>query len=72
MFKFFDVIINMLSTVVDLVVSFFQMIVYIFTFVGQGVVYLGTISAVLPAFVSAFVTVAVAYIVIITILNHGA
>ena len=72
MFKFFDVIINMLSTVVDLVVSFFQMIVYIFTFIGQGVFYMGTISAVLPAFIGAFVTVAVAYIVIITILNHGA
>lgn len=72
MFKFFDVIINILSTLVDLVVKFFEIIVYVFTFMGQGWVYMQTISTIIPSWVTAFVLVAFAYIVIITIINHGA
>lgn len=72
MFKFFDVIINLISTLVDLVLKAFQIIIYVFQFIGQGWVYMQTISVVIPAWVTVFVVVAFAYIVIITIINKGA
>ena len=72
MFKFFDVIVNLLSTLVDLVVKGFEIIVYIFTFMVQGWVYMQTISTIIPSFISAFVVVISAYILIITIINKGA
>lgn len=71
MFKFFDMITGFITTIVDMVLNTFKMLVYIFGFILQGFTYLFTCIAMLPSFIQAFIFVIVAYSVIITILNKG-
>jgi len=72
MFKFFDVIVSVLETVVNMVLSLFEIIIYVFTFIAQGFFYIGACIELLPAWVAPFVLTIVSYSIIITILNKGA
>lgn len=71
MFKFFDVIVSFLEHIVNMVLSFFKIIVYVFGFIAQGLTYMFTCIAFLPTFIQAFLIVIIAYSVLITILNKG-
>lgn len=71
MFKFFDVIISLIEHVVNMVLSSFKIIIYVFGFIGQGLAYMFSCVALLPAFIQAFLIVIIAYSVLITVLNKG-
>lgn len=71
MFKFFDIIVSFLEHIVNMVLSLFKIIVYVFGFIAQGFTYMFTCVAFLPEFLQAFLIVIVAYSVLITVLNKG-
>lgn len=70
MFDFFDVIITMLDTVVGAVVKFFEMLLFIISFIAQGVVYAMSCIAFLPAWVLPFVLAVIGFSVVMFILNR--
>ena len=57
MFKFFEVIINLLEMVVGFVLNLFDMIIFVITFIAQGVVYATTCIMYLPPWVLPFVEI---------------
>lgn len=71
MFKFFDFLTGMIETVVDFVLTAFEIIIYVFTFIAQGFSYIGVCIGYLPTWVAPFVITIVSYSVIITVLNKG-
>lgn len=71
MFKFFDFITGLVETLVNLFVSAVEMVLYIFGFIAQGIVYIGTCIYYLPSWVAPFVLAVTAYITIITVMNKG-
>ena len=71
MFQFFDWIINLISSIINFVVSFFKMLVQIITFIVAGFAYVGTVTAYLPTFALAPLLALVGYSVIVTLINKG-
>lgn len=71
MFEFFDTILNFLKTVIDIVVGMFEMLVYVITYIVQGIFYISTCAGYLPSWVAAFILPIVSYVVIITMINKG-
>lgn len=71
MFKFFDFLVGIIETIVNLFVSFVEIIVYVLGFIFQGITYIGTCVAYLPSWVAPFVIAILAYVSIITLLNKG-
>lgn len=70
MFKFFEIIITMLETVVGFVLNLFKMLGFIITFIAQGVVYAGTCIMYLPPWVLPFVLAVIGFSVVMFILNR--
>ena len=70
MFKFFDVIINLLEMVVGFVLNLFEMIIFVITFIAQGVVYATTCIMYLPPWVLPFVLAVVGFSVVMFIINR--
>lgn len=54
MFKFFDMLTGFIEIIVQQVIDLLKQIVYFFTFITQGSLYLGSVIAVLPAFIAVF------------------
>lgn len=71
MFKFFEVIIELLGIIGSFITNLVTSIVYVFQFIGNGVAYMAVCLAQLPAFVYAPVVAIISYAVIINILNKG-
>ena len=55
MFKFFDIIISFLETVVSFIGNMFLTILYVIDFIFEGIFYVFTIVAYLPPWVMAVV-----------------
>lgn len=70
MFKFFDTIIDIISTIINFVINLFEMIGYMLGFIVQGVAWLTASVAYLPAWVLPFVTAVIAFSVIMFIINR--
>ena len=70
MFAFFDFIVDLITTAVDFVVNLFKMLLFMITFIVQGVVYVGTCLVYLPAWVLPFVTAVIAFSVIMFLINR--
>lgn len=70
MFKFFDMITDFIDIIVNLVITSIKQIVYLFTFITQGSLYLGTVVALLPTFISVSVSAIVGFAVIRAVLDY--
>ena len=70
MFKFFDMITDFIDIIVNLVINSIKQIVYLFTFITQGSLYLGTVVALLPTFISVSVSAIVGFAVIRDVLDY--
>lgn len=70
MFKFFEVIINLLEMVVGFVLNLFDMIIFVITFIAQGVVYATTCIMYLPPWVLPFVLAVIGFSVVMFIINR--
>lgn len=70
MFKFFEIIITMLETVVGFVLNLFEMLGFIIAFIVQGVVYATTCIMYLPPWVLPFVLAVIGFSVVMFILNR--
>ena len=70
MFKFFEIIITMLETVVGFVLNLFKMLGFIIAFIAQGAVYAGTCIMYLPPWVLPFVLAVIGFSVVMFILNR--
>lgn len=70
MFKFFEIIITMLETIVGFVLNLFKMLGFIIAFIAQGVVYAGTCIMYLPPWVLPFVLAVIGFSVVMFILNR--
>lgn len=70
MFKFFDMITDFIEIIVNLVITSIKQIVYIFTFITQGSLYLGTVVSLLPTFISVSVSAIVGFAVIRAVLDY--
>lgn len=71
MFNFFNAIADIIQIIVDFVVSAFEMVVFLFTNIPNAIGYVVSVVAYLPPFLSTFVMIFVALIVILNILNKG-
>ena len=70
MFKFFDMITDFIEIIVNLVITSIKQIFYIFTFITQGSLYLGSVVALLPTFISVSVSAIVGFAVIRAVLDY--
>ena len=70
MFKFFDFIISMVESVVGFVLNLFEMLIFVITFIAQGVVYATTCIMYLPSWVLPFVLAVIGFSVVMFILNR--
>ena len=70
MFKFFDMITDFIDIIVNLVITSIKQIVYLFTFITQGSLDLGTVVALLPTFISVSVSAIVGFAVIRAVLDY--
>lgn len=69
MFEMFDFLTQLIEMIVNFVINFFKMIIYIFTFLAEGVTYVFSIIMYLPPWVLPFVAAVIAWCVISFILN---
>lgn len=63
MFKFFDMLTGFIEVIVNQVINLVKQIVYFFAFITQGSLYLGSVIAVLPAFITVFCSAVIAFAV---------
>ena len=70
MFKFFDVIITFLTTIVNFILNLFEMIGYVIAFIAQGLVYATAVILYLPSWVLPFVLAVIGFSVIMFIINR--
>ena len=70
MFKFFDFIINFLESIVGYILNLFEMLLYVISFIGQGVLYAVTCIQYLPPWVLPFVLASIGFSVVMFILNR--
>lgn len=70
MFKFFEIIITMLETIVGFVLNLFEMLGFMIAFIAQGVVYATTCIMYLPSWVLPFVLAVIGFSVVMFILNR--
>ena len=70
MFKFFDIIISFLETVVSFIGNMFLTILYVIDFIFEGIFYVFTIVAYLPPWVMAFVIAVISFSVILFLINR--
>ena len=70
MFDFFDFITNFVETIVQFIINLFDMILFIITFIIQGVGYVGTCIIYLPPWVMPFITAVIAFSVIMFLINR--
>lgn len=71
MFKFFDFIVTLISSVVNFVISSIQMIVMVIVQIVRGIGYLTTTVAYLPLALRAPILAIIAFSVIVTLINKG-
>lgn len=71
MFKFFDYIVTLIGSAIDAIVNFFSMIVFVFEFIAEGVIYMNQLVLMLPLFVQIPLACILAYALIITIIHLG-
>lgn len=71
MFKFFSFITDIIGTVVNLVVSTFQMLGVVFRLIGQGLSLVLDFLTVFPPHIVVLFTACVCYMVVINVLNKG-
>lgn len=70
MFQFFDQIIAFLETIVTFVVNMFSTLIYVFVFIFNGVSYVFTCIAYLPAWVMPFVAAVIGLSVVMFLINR--
>lgn len=71
MFKFFDLIVGYLTTLVHFVVNLFEMLIFIITAYIKSWEWLFLITSYLPAFMVAFIIVPLAIVLFFQFLNKG-
>lgn len=71
MFQFFNSFAQIVNIVIDFVVSAVEMVVFLFTNIPKAIGYVVSVVAYLPPFLSTFVMLFVAIIVVLNLLNKG-
>lgn len=71
MFTFFQGIASMITTIVDFVISLFNMLFIVIAQIPQALTFIGTAVAYLPDFVKVFVLLFVGTCVAINLINLG-
>lgn len=71
MFKFFDMIGQFISVIVDFVVNTVLQIINLFGLIAKGVVAIGTVLALIPLSLRLLVSAFIAYCIITNILGKG-
>lgn len=66
----FDTLIGFAETIVNFVLKFFEMLLFIITFIVQGFTYVVSILAYLPAWVLPFCIAVIGFSVVMFILNR--
>lgn len=71
MFKFFESIAAIFSTIVNFVIGLFEMIAHLIGIIVKGTLFLFALFPNLPPFCMGFLTVTIAIAILIQLLNKG-
>lgn len=71
MFKFFEIIVTFLSTIVNFVVRFILTLFYVLQFIVRGVTYAFSCISYMPPFLLAFVTAVIGFSVVMILINRS-
>lgn len=71
MFKFFDIIITFLTTIVNFVVNMILTIFYVIQFILKGVTYAFSCISYMPPFLMAFVMAVIGFSVVMVLINRS-
>lgn len=72
MFEFFDMISNLIGTVVNFIVTMFENLLFVLLQIIRGFAAIGLALSFVPDVIKLIVTAIVSYVFIINILNRGA
>lgn len=67
---FFDTLIGFFETIVNFVLKFFEMLLFVITFIAQGFAYVVGILAYLPPWVLPFCLAVIGFSVVMFIINR--
>lgn len=71
MFEFFDMLVNLINSIVSGIGSFFDRIITVITLIATGAVAITQVYVFLPDIIRLFVGAFVSYCIIINLLNKG-